>query len=100
MPRVEVVSEVEQGRGWKFAAQIAEAGAARTVEMTLSWADHERWSGGGKPPSEVAAQALRFAASHGLLPRLGNRFDASTLRRMAPELEDFLQGRDQDAGWS
>lgn len=100
MPRVEIVSETEHGRGWRFVAEIHEPGATRNVEMTLSWADHERWSGGAKPPSDVAAQALRFASSHALLPKLGNKFDASTIRRMAPELEDFLLGRDQDAGWS
>lgn len=100
MPRVVVLSETEHGRGWRFVAEIQEPGGRRSVEMTLSWADHERWSGGAKPPSEVAEHALRFAASKALLPRLGERFDASTIRRMAPELEDFLLGRDQDAGWS
>lgn len=100
MPRVVVVSESEHGRGWRFIAEIEEPGASRNVEMTLSWADHERWSGGAKPPSEVAEQALRFAALNILLPRLGSKFDASTIRRMAPGLEDFLLGRDQDAGRS
>jgi len=100
MPRVEIVSETEHGRGWRFIAEIQEPGVSRKVEITLSWADHERWSAGAKPPSEVAAQALRFAASNALLPRLGSKFDASTIRRMAPGLEDFLLGRDQDAGGS
>lgn len=100
MPRVVVVSETEHGRGWRFVAEIQQPGAVGNVEMTLSSADHERWSGGAKPTSEVAAQALRFAVSHALLPKLGSKFDASTIRRMAPGLEDFLLGRDQDAGWS
>lgn len=103
MPRTRIVSEAEHGRGWLFVAEIgpgAAGGPSLRREVTLSWADHERWCGGAKPPSVIAERVLRFAISRGLLDRLGERFDASTVRRLAPDIEAFLTDGDQEPGSS
>lgn len=103
MPRTRIVSEAEHGRGWLFVAEIdpeAAGGSPRRREVTLSWADHERWCGGAKPPCDIAERVLRFAIGRGLLDRLGERFDCSTVRRLAPEIEAFLTDGDQDPGSS
>ncbi|MBL0922075.1 MAG: hypothetical protein IBJ10_08090 [Phycisphaerales bacterium] len=103
MPAVRVASELEHGPGWIFTVEFASPESPQTPlrrELTLSWADHERWTGGARPPSEVAARVALFAARRGLLPRLGPRFDASTVRRLDPDLEPALADWAQDAGWS
>ena len=93
MPRIHVESERELGAGWEFDVVI-EPDDRR--QMTLSWADYELWSGGAKPPSQVAERVVRFAASRRLLTRLRPRFDASTVRRLAPDMDALLGFDGQD----
>jgi hypothetical protein len=88
MPRVRVESERERASGWQFEVVVVGTGERRT--LTLSWADHERWTGGARPPSETAERVARFVVERGLLARLRERFDASTVRRIDPGLDEAV----------
>ena len=91
MSVIEVHSEQETSRGWSYRVDIHRPGGPESShEVTLAWVDHEHWCGGGIPPSRVVEALARF-----LLDREGEhpipaRFDASTVRRWFPEVDEGL----------
>lgn len=92
MPRIRVDAERERPHGWEFDVSIpgGEGVERAAVVVLLSWADCELWSGGSSAPSRVAEEVVRFAASRGLLDRLGGRFDAATVRRLDASVDAAL----------
>ena len=90
MPTVEVTTEEETDRGWRYRVAISrEKGAVEHI-VFLSWVDHEHWSGGRHPPSRVVERLVGF-----LLEREGRHpipptFDAATARRWFPEIDREL----------
>lgn len=97
-PVIDVRSERETARGWSYDVAVTDAdGAVTTHEITLSWVDHDHWSGGSAPPSRVVEAVLSavLAAEADAPPlRPGDlpaRFDLATLRRWAPDLDEHLR---------
>lgn len=88
---VEIGREEEDGRGWRFEVSVSRpGGAASRHDFTLSWADYEYWSHGRVSPSRVAQSVIESLIA--LRPDLAlpARFDASTCRRWAREMDERL----------
>lgn len=91
MPAEITLQETETESGWIFCAQVAEEGAIREMEMSLSWADYEYWGRGIVRPVDVARALLRVATDQldpGVLPE---RFDAARLRRTIAHFDDRVR---------
>jgi hypothetical protein len=88
LAEIDIQTEEELPRGWRYTVRISKGGAETVHTVTLSWADHEFWSGGMAAPSKVLEAVVRFAVERrGELPE---RFDASTVRRWYPEVDEGL----------
>lgn len=86
---VEVITESDAGRGWRYALRSINAeGACTEHDMTLSWADYDWWSPEGiHEPSRVAlavAEVLHHSLAGTPLPP---RFDAATVRRRVDDAD-------------
>jgi len=88
---VEIGPETEGGRGWSYEVRVVWMDDAETEHrVTLSWHDHDHWSGGANPPSRVASAVVRAAGEALGREKLPGRFDAATLRRLVPGLDERL----------
>lgn len=91
MAAVQIQREEEIESGWRFTVEVAgSAEAPARLTFTLSWADYDHWSRGMERPSEVARQVLEFLLTRRLPHDLPERFDASTVRRWLPEIEQVF----------
>jgi hypothetical protein len=89
--RIEVMTEEEAERGWRYRVRVErEAGSASEHEVTLSWADHERWSGGAAAPSKVVEAVVRYLVAREGERAVPARFDAATARRWWPGVDREL----------
>lgn len=86
---VRVLEETETRNGWRFLLAIDRPGPAREFDMTLSWVDHDHWTGGSTPPSVLASRLLSLLAER--VPDLPARFDAARARRWVPDIDERLQ---------
>lgn len=91
-PAARVLEEHETPHGWSFRLALDQGPDHPTseYEMTLSWVDHDHWTGGMVPPSRLAECLLVLLAAR--VPALPTRFDAARARRWAPEIDDLLAG--------
>lgn len=88
-PTARVLEEHETPNGWLFRVAIDRPDAPSTEhEMTLSWVDHDHWTGGVVPPSRLAERLLALLTPK--IPDLPPRFDAAKARRWLPDLDDLL----------
>lgn len=95
MISVEVKTEEEVGRGWRYVVGVVRDGRASDHTVNLSWADHEHWCGGRCAPSRVIEALVRFVAEQ---EASGGReipasFDAATVRRWYPAADMEVAGR-------
>jgi len=90
-PTVSVVTECEDGAGWVFRLMIRDGPSAQPLDLRLSWADYDRWSGGRASPEEVAAAVARAALDSPAREALPRSADAATLARRWPGFEDRLR---------
>ena len=69
---IEILTETEAERGWRFTAQAVQPdGALLPLTMELSWADYDFWCPDGTaPPAVVAECALRLAQALACASRL------------------------------
>lgn len=118
MTRIEVETEQETGRGWRYEVSVCrDAGrdtggksptttptttAVGTTRhtITLSWVDHEHWCGGIKAPSRVIEALVGALVARegepmasGAAFELPSRFDAATARRWFCTFDDELTQR-------
>ncbi len=92
--KIEVVTEQERGRGWEYRVAVERDSGARTEHtVRLSWVDHEHWSGGRAAPSRVIEVLMELLLEREREQRIPDIFDASTMRRVHPELDGQMQGR-------
>ncbi len=91
-PAARVLEEHETAHGWSFRLALDHApdSPAAEHEMTLSWVDHDHWTGGAVPPSRLAERLMTILATR--VPNLPPRFDAARARRWVPEIDDLLAG--------
>jgi hypothetical protein len=86
---IEILSETEIERGWRFTAHAVQPdGKLRPLSLELSWADYDLWCPeGSAPPAAVAESALRCILQHQGDRALPTRLDASHARRLHPEAD-------------
>lgn len=90
--QVEVGAESGTDHGWSYEVEIRRGSELSRHVVTLSWVDHDYWSGGVLPPSEIVRRVvvhlLAQPAAAGPLPQ---RFDAATARRWLPGLDRLVR---------
>jgi hypothetical protein len=92
MAKVDVKEETEAERGWLYRVLVEDdAGQTTQHAVSLSWADHDHWSGGRRPPSRVVEAVLEFVLSHRIPVALPAKFDAARARRWLPEIDAQLR---------
>ena len=81
---IEILTETEAERGWRFTAQAVQPdGSLLKLSLELSWADYDFWCPDGTaPPAAVAECALRVILEHRGDRPLPARLDASHARRL------------------
>lgn len=89
IPAFELAAERESSRGWEYDLKIA----GRQLKLTLSWSDHDHWSGGSRPPSAVAQALIEQILEVKAAEDLPEKFDASTCRRWVEDLDSKMIGR-------
>jgi hypothetical protein len=88
---IEVHSEQETPHGWSYGVRIERPGGRETAhEVTLAWVDHEHWSGGTMAPSRVVEALIRYLLEREDERRIPAKFDASTVRRWYPRVDEDL----------
>lgn len=84
-----VLEEHETPHGWSFRIALDRPNAPTTEHMmTLSWVDHDHWTGGSTPPSRLAERLMTLLATR--VADLPPSFDAARARRWMPEIDDLL----------
>jgi hypothetical protein len=88
---VRVQTEEQTPTGWAFRVVVDHDDARSTEhQVNLSWADYEFWSGGSVPPADVAAGVVHFLIRHSDAGEPPARFDAATIRRLHPSLDQRI----------
>jgi len=90
---VEVRQEHETPTGWRYDVVRTQGDEASPHAVSLSWADHDHWSGGASAPSKVLEAVLGWLVDEHPEFAWPARFDASTVRRRFAEIEDGLGRR-------
>lgn len=89
---VELGPETEGPRGWSYEVRVVWMDDAETDHrVSLGWHDHDHWCGGANPPSRVIVAVVRAAAEALGREKLPARFDAATVRRWVPDLDEALR---------
>lgn len=96
-PIAHVITEYESERGWRYDVTVTLNGDTSVHSVTLDWSDHDHWSGGATPPSEVVLAVVSVAVRELGPDRLPSAFDASTLRRLLPDLDVLVK---ESIGWT
>lgn len=90
---VHIENEQEVESGWRFAVRVESDAAGQASDgftLTMSWADYDHWSSGTEPPSEIARQVIEFVLALRPAGDLPTRFDAATVRRWLPQIDQAL----------
>jgi hypothetical protein len=92
-PPIEIHTETEIERGWRFTAQaLRPDGSLLPLTMELSWADYDHWCpDGSAPPAAVAESAIRWILQHLGERALPARLDASHARRLHPDADRAIR---------
>ncbi len=95
---VDIGQETETQAGWKYEVRLSRPGQGQTSHsVSLSWVDHDYWSGGRMPPSQVVEAVLRYALEHdghqagGVAATWPTNFDAARIRRWFPRMDEELR---------
>lgn len=85
IPRLESVLERPTDRGWRYQVQIAGPKGVSEHAITLSWVDHDYWTGGKDAPSTTLERVVTVALAAGMT--LPPKVDCSTIRRLMPSID-------------
>ncbi|MEL6330557.1 MAG: hypothetical protein AAFR38_12940 [Planctomycetota bacterium] len=96
-PAVMIGLETDTPRGWAFEIDVETDAGRRRHEVSMSYADHDHWSGGSRPPSAVIKDVLLLLASRVPPDKLPERFDAALARRLVDGFDRLLRS---EADWS
>jgi len=91
--QVQIENEQETESGWRFSVRIgggATSQSSLALILTMSWADYDYWSSGTEPPSEIARHVIEFLLSQRPSAEFPTRFDAATVRRWLPKIDQAL----------
>lgn len=88
MAQVSVHDEQEVPGGWQFDVRVGTD--ERSCEIRLSWVDYELWAVGQYPPARVVEALVRFVIAQAGEDAVRARFDAASVRRTHPTVDDEL----------
>lgn len=89
MAHVRLGEETDTPVGWSYEVFVRDAGSESRHTVTLSWHDHDHWTGGANPPSALIAGLIDLLIDEGV--DLPPKFDASTARRWVDNLDERLR---------
>ena len=94
MPQVHIRSESDIPQGWRYVIEIDhDDGSHSTHHLRLAWVDHNHWAGERSiTPSRVAQALVEYLLAAELEEPLPDRFDAATVRRWLPAIDEELAG--------
>jgi hypothetical protein len=90
---IQILSETEGERGWRFMAQVMDArGVSHDMQVDLAWADYDWWC----PDGSVTPAAVVEAVLHWIVEHAGDRppmprLDASSVRRMHADADRAIR---------
>lgn len=92
IPRIVSTIEVPTSSGWRYTIQLEHphSTSTHTLNLTLSWVDHDYWTGGTLAPSTTIERIVETLLNARIA--IPARADCSTLRRFYPGLDLALMG--------
>lgn len=95
--RIRIEAEREAPHGWEFDVLVrsisgSAAGASETHHtVTLSYRDHDMWTGGKMSPSALIEQVVAYVLRNRAEP-LPPKFDAARVRYWFPKFDAEMRG--------
>jgi hypothetical protein len=90
MVDVNVKTEEDSPRGWRFEVELSENGTRKSYDVTLSWSDYDLWSHGQFAPERVVKAAFKFLLEREPMDAILAKFDCAVIRRYFPEVDREL----------
>ncbi|MDX1683155.1 MAG: hypothetical protein R3336_08545 [Phycisphaeraceae bacterium] len=90
MSEIDIKTEEEGDRHWRYTVELFHEGRHQTHQVTLSWSDYDLWTHGRVPPERVIEAAFEFLLEREPASAIMSEFDCSVLRRYFPEVDDRL----------
>ncbi len=87
---INILTEVDNERGWTFTVELSDDGAEHRYTVTLGWRDYDHWSHGRVAPERVVRAVLRFLLERESPAQIMPRFDCAVIRRYFPEVDQAL----------
>ncbi len=92
--RIRVESEHEAEHGWVFEIAVraigGEGAPSSLHTVSLSYRDHDMWSGGRMSPSHLIEQVVAYAMRH-RAEELPAKFDAARVRYWFPQFDQEMR---------
>jgi hypothetical protein len=91
MASVDVQFEHEGDAGWRYDVVVQhDDGTETRHSVSLTWMDHDYWTGGRIAPSRTVGAVLTYCLDHGS-PTFPPAFDAARARRWLPAIDQELR---------
>lgn len=90
MHRIDVITETDTGRGWRFDVRVEADGQSHDHEVTLNWSDYDHWCHGQVAPERVVKAAFEFLLRREPASAILGRFDCAVIRRYFPDVDAEL----------
>jgi hypothetical protein len=90
MVDIEISTETDSSRGWRFNVTLFTEGRKRDYDVSLSWSDYDHWSHGRVPPEQVVRAAFKFLLDREPADAILGQFDCAVIRRYFPEVDQKL----------
>ncbi len=92
MAEVRIDTEEDTTRGWAYRLTVChDDGRESDHAVSLSWVDHDYWSGGRTAPSRTIEAVVRYLIENGSSLSLPPIFDAARARRWFPQIDEELR---------
>jgi len=86
--QVSVLEEQEEAGGWRFRVLVGVD--ERPCDVRLAWVDYEHWAHGQHAPARVVEALVRYLIDRDGEREVRGRFDAASVRRTHPTVDDEL----------
>ncbi len=93
MTTIQVTTEQDSPRGWRFTVDLQADQQNRRFDVTLSWSDYDHWSHGRVAPEKVIEGIFRFLLDKEPASAIMPKFDCAVVRRYFPQVDRELPGR-------
>lgn len=87
---INVLTEIDNDRGWTFTVSLGDDADALQYTVTLGWRDYDHWSHGRVAPQRVIQAAFRFLLERESPSEIMPAFDCAVIRRYFPDVDQEL----------